>query len=161
LMLGACLALSASCFVRSALGESEPESPSSSEDRAEQRTDDTPLPSFDPKLTAKLLELQATRRAARRTALEDPKRWDEERSQRASEHRAQLVALWGTLVGSIDGQAHLRLHADRMARLNRMLDLAEQKKHPALVKRIRSDIERELTHHARVMLQLRAAMGMR
>ncbi|HYQ43923.1 MAG TPA: hypothetical protein VER11_18205 [Polyangiaceae bacterium] len=160
--VGVLVALSAGALARSALGDSAHDFSTTDGGRAPERTDDNiPAPTFEPGLLMKLQELQASRRAARRAALEDAKSWEENRSQRASAHRAQLAALWGAVVGTIDGQARLRLHAERMARLNRMLDLAEQKNDAAFVKRIRVDVERELTHHVQVMSQLQTAMGLR
>ncbi|HKO53818.1 MAG TPA: hypothetical protein VJV79_39195, partial [Polyangiaceae bacterium] len=138
------VALAAGGFVRSALGE--PEGTSPSEARPAERVDDNAAaPTLDPKLLARVIELEAARRAARKEALADPKSWQENRVQRADAHRVQQANLWGSIVGSIDGQARLRMHAERMSRLNRILDLAELRKDPALVARVRADIERELT----------------
>ncbi|HET7542032.1 MAG TPA: hypothetical protein VFK05_19330 [Polyangiaceae bacterium] len=161
--------IAVSAFVRSALGEPEGALPRANEAQASGRADDAVVyPKLDPQLWARLNELQSARHAARKQALTDPKRWDDERAQRASAHRAQLSALWGNLVGRIDGQARLRIHADRMARLNRLLYLAEQKtvgagQQPdlALVQRVQADISRELTRHVQAMQELRAAGGVR
>lgn len=151
-----------SLLVRSALGEPELERRASgSEGRASQQTDgNAEKPTFDPRLLIKLQQAEATRRAARKQALQDPKGWEEGRPQRASAHRAQLAALWGSISGSIDGQAHLRRHADHMARLNRMLDLAELQSDSALLARIHLDISRELARHMQSMRQLQAAAGL-
>lgn len=158
---GVVAALAAIAFLRSTLGGADVAPPSTSEGRSEVRTDDSaPMPSIDPKLLARLRQLQADRRADRVQARKDPKSWEESRAQRASAHRAQLASLWGSVAGSIDGQARLRLHAERMARLNRMLDLAEPKHDSALVKRIQADIERELTLHTELMMQLQRPAGM-
>jgi len=167
---GVFLALSASCLVfvlvsllvRSALGEPEPERRTSSgEGRASRQTDvSAAKPTFDPRLLIKLQQAEATRRTARKQAIQDPKGWEEGRPQRASVHRAQLAALWGSVSGSIDGQAHLRMHADHMARLNRMLDLAELQSDSALLARIHLDISRELARHMQAMRQLQAAAGL-
>jgi hypothetical protein len=64
-------------------------------------------------------------------------------------------------VGTVDGQARLRLHADRMARLNRMLDLAEQKNQKLLITMINSDIAGELAHHVQAMQKVKAEAGLR
>jgi len=161
-VLSLSVGFSASVFVRSALGDGESDSSTTNEARAPERTDDASVaPTFDPKLLAKLHELQVTRRDARKEGLKDAKSWEENRPQRAGAHRAQLAAVWGAVAGSIDGQARLRLHADHMARLNRMLDLAEQTNDAALAKRIGADIDRELTRNMQLMLQLQTAVGMR
>jgi hypothetical protein len=149
------------CGVRSALAEPERAPPTPFGAPAAQRTDDRVAdPKLDSELLARLSELQASRRAARQAALADAKHWEDARPERASAHRAQLAALWGSLVGSIDGQARLRMHAERMARLNRMLDLAEHQQGSALAKRIQADIERELMRHAQSMRALQATVGM-
>ena len=120
--------------------------------------DDAPSVVFDPTLVERLSELQANHRKARDEALKDPKAWDDNRALRAQLDRAELGQLWGNLVNSPDAQARLRLHADRMARLNRMLDLAQGSADAALSKRIRADIERELVLHAQNMQTLRSAL---
>jgi len=153
---------SASSFARTALAD--PESAARNEDRTgpEARSDDSAQPqTLDAKLLARVEQLQADQRASHREALKDPKAWAETRQQRATAHKTQLAALWGNLAGSIDGQARLRTHAERMARLNRILDLAEQKNDPALLTRVRAAIERELIRHVRAMQELRPAMGTR
>jgi hypothetical protein len=158
--LSTVVALSVSCFVPSALAEPEGASPQTVERREAERRDDTPpAPRFDPKLFLRLEQLQASRRITRRQAITDAKTWEENRATRASAHRARVAALWGDVVGTIDGQARLRTHAEHLARLNRMLDLAEQKQDAALITRVQAGIVRELERHLQAMLQLQAAAG--
>jgi hypothetical protein len=122
------------------------------------REDDAPSVVFDPALVERLAQLQADRRKTRDQALKDPKAWDEGRAQRAGRDRAELGKLWGNLVESPDAQARLRLHADHMARLNRMLDLAQASPDAALTKRVQTAIQTELAQHAQNMQSLRAAL---
>jgi hypothetical protein len=110
-------------------------------------------------LVAHLRELEVGRRAARTAALKEPQSWADNRPTRAAQHRQQLAELWGNVVGSIDAQASLRMNADRMARLNRMLDLAEQKQDAALSTRLQADLTRELARHAHAMQQVIALTG--
>jgi len=147
---GVFMALSAACFAGLALAQPEG------------RTDDRPAvaPALDPSLLQRVQELEGARRTARQAGLKDPKAWEANRAQRASVHRQQLATLWGSVVDRIDGQARLRLHADRMARLNRMLDLAEQKGERPLSATIRADIAAELARHVRAMQQLKAEAGL-
>ncbi len=111
-------------------------------------------------LVAHLQSVEAVRRSERKVALQDPKAWALNRPQRAAKHRQEIAGLWGDVVGSIDAHAELRMNADRMARLNRMLDLAEQKSDNALTSRIHADITRELSRHVMAMQKVRALSGM-
>ena len=121
------------------------------DDPAPAREDDTPSVVFDPTLVERLAQLQADHRKTRDQVLKEPKAWEEGRAQRAGLDRAELGKLWGNLVDSPDAQARLRMHADHMARLNRMLDLAQASPDAALTQRIQSAIERELVQHAQNM----------
>ena len=51
------------------------------------------------------------------------------------------------------------MHADRMARLNRLLDLAQAKADDTLIGQIKADIGREITRYDRAMQVLRAGSG--
>lgn len=113
---------------------------------------------FDPTLVERLQQLQADHRKARDQALKDPKAWDDGRAQRADLDRAELAKLWSNLVDSPDARARLRVHADHMARLNRMLDLAPTSGDAALTQRIQTAIQTELVQHAQNMQTLRAAL---
>ena len=113
---------------------------------------------FDATLVERLQQLQADHRKTREQALNDPKKWDEGRAQRADLDRAELARLWGNLVDNADAQARLRLHADHMARLNRMLDLAQASAQAALTERIQTAIRTESLQHAQNMQTLRAAL---
>lgn len=119
---------------------------------------DTPLGVFDPTLVARLQQLQAEHRKTREPALKDPKAWDEGRAQRADLDRAALAQIWSNLVDNADARARLRVHADHMARLNRMLDLAQAPADAALTQRIQAAIQTELLQHAQNMQTLRAAL---
>jgi hypothetical protein len=153
-------ALLACCgFVPAAAGEPEA-SPARADGEAEpERLETTSSARLDAKLLARLEQLQATHRAARNAGLKDPKAWSADRVARAARRRQEIAQVWGNVVGTIDGQAHLRIHAERMARLNRMLDLAEEKNDGPLSARVRADIKRELIRHARAMQATRAASG--
>jgi hypothetical protein len=122
------------------------------------REDDAPSVVFDPTLVERLQELQAAHRRARDEALKDPKAWEDARAERAKRDRAELGQLWENLVISPDAQARLRMHADHMARLNRMLDLAHGSADAALGKRLQAAVQAELVQHAQNMQSLRAAL---
>ena len=160
---GVFMALCASCFAGSALAQPEGAEPSTRAEPGQARTDDAPLaaPALDRSLLKRLQELEGARRTERREGLKDPKAWEEHRAQRATAHRQQLATLWGSVVGTIDGQARLRMHAERMARLNRMLDLAEQKHDSSLIATINADIASELARHVQAMQKLKVEAGLR
>lgn len=146
-------ALAASGYASHAAGQDVPT------DAAPERADDTPNVVFDPAVTQRLQQVEAEHRKAREQGLKDPKAWAEDRGKRASQRRAELGQIWGVLVDGPDAQARLRIQADRMARLNRMLDLAQQKGDAALIKRVQKDIDTAIVKHARDMQTLRAALG--
>lgn len=112
-----------------------------------------------PKLLARLALLESGRRLKRSQALADPAAWAAGRAERAAQRRREIAELWGNVVFRIDGQAKLRLHAERMSRLNRMLDLAEHGTDQALIARVRTDVTRELKRHAQSMQATIAATG--
>jgi hypothetical protein len=136
--------------------EVTPERPS---DDAPARKDDPVLARADQSLMLRLERLETERRKNRRLALQDPEAWAAGRAQRRTEHRQEIAQVWGNVVNSIDGQAKLRLHAERMSRLNRMLDLAEQANDKTLIVQVRVDIRRELVRHANAMQATIAASG--
>ena len=115
--------------------------------------------SASPELVARLALLEAGRRLKRTQAQVDPKAWAEGRAERAAQRRREIAELWGNVVYRIDGQAKLRIHAERMSRLNRMLDLAERSADQALTARVRTDITRELKRHAQSMQATIAITG--
>ncbi len=134
--------------------------PAAGQDAGEpSRTEEAPSVVFDPAIAARLEQLQADRRARREQELKAPQAWADNRPARATQDRSEIGQIWGNLVDSPDARAALRIHADRMARLNRMLDVAEQAADATLIKRVQLDIQRELVTHAHKMQTLRATLG--
>jgi len=123
------------------------------------RNDGAAPAQIDPNLVPRLEQLETARRKNRSQSLQDPKAWAAGRDQRALQHRREIAELWGNVVNGIDGQAKLRMHAERMSRFNRMLDLAEHSADQALVARLHKDITRELVRHAKSMQVTVAAWG--
>lgn len=130
-------------------------------DAPAQRADEAAPVSFDPAIAQRLIQQEAEHRKEREAGLQDAKAWAEQRGQRATRRRAEIGQVWGALVDGPDAQARLRMHADRMARLNRMLDLAEHAHDSALAARLHKDIEQAIVTHAQDMQTLRAALGMK
>ena len=97
------------------------------------------------------------RQAARR----DHAAWEAGREQRALEARNQVSATWGGLADREDARAELRTHADRMAQLNRILDVAMDKGDAALAAHCRNVINREIARDARILASIRLSAGAR
>jgi hypothetical protein len=101
-------------------------------------------------------ERLAQRAAQRR----DMNAWEANRAQRELEHRRQLEQLWGaTFIRRPEVQPEMSIDADRMARLDRIIDLAQEQHDAASEARARAILGREFARHARVMAALRARWG--
>jgi hypothetical protein len=99
-----------------------------------------------------LKQEQDAARARRAPLLKDEKRWESERNVRAENHRREIAQQWANVAERPAARAELATHADRMARLNRALDLAEASD-AALVSRINDLICRKNSRHARTTTQ--------
>lgn len=137
------------------------------ESRAQSRTESpehtslgAPLAAADARLP-RLRQIDAERRGARRQMALDPQAWLQARPARAAVHRQLIAEVWGDVVGRVDARAELRRHADRMARLNRMLDVAEGPTFADLRPRIQALLQRELERHLRSMQRVRDLAGPR
>lgn len=97
------------------------------------------------------------RQAARR----DHAAWEAGREQRALEARNQILSTWGPLADRADARAEFTTHADRMAQLNRILDVAMDKGDTALAAHCRNVIQREIARDARIMAAIRMNGGAR
>jgi len=148
-----------SCFGLASSAHADPEGFGRADQESPIHDQDVVTPGASPKLVARLALLEAGRRLNRAQALADPKAWAAGRAERAAQRRREIAELWGNVVYRIDGQAKLRIHAERMSRLNRMLDLAERAADQALIARLRRDITRELKRHAQSMQATIAATG--
>jgi len=106
-----------------------------------------------------LKQHQDAARASRKVARKDPKAWNDGRSLRAESHRREVTQTLGNVVDRPEVKAELATHADRMARLNRALDVAEDKGDSALVTRTNELIRRETTRDAQVIAAINARAG--
>jgi hypothetical protein len=110
---------------------------------------------------ARLLKEQQDERTKRQQAKKDPHAWDASREQRAAEARAQVSSTWGNLAEQPEAKTELATHAERMAQLNRILDVAQDKGDTALVARTNAVIQREIARDTRVLQGIRAKDGAR
>ncbi len=115
----------------------------------------------DPRIAERVHQLEEQRQRDRKAAIKDVKAWNAGRTQRALQHRGEIASTWGNLVTNPEAQAELKTHADRMARLNRILDIANQKADNALASRCQGDIQLELDRDARILQAIRARGGVR
>lgn len=109
----------------------------------------------------RFLQLQNQERERRKDARKDAAAWAAGRQQRAAADRKEIAATWGAVANNAEAKAELAAHADRMARLNRVLDLAEDRNEPTVAARAKTLIEREITRNARVMQAIKAKAGAR
>lgn len=101
------------------------------------------------------IQREEREREARRQARKDAAAWAAARQQRAIERRRDVNTTWGVLVNNADARAELSVHAERMARLSRVVDLAEDRNEPVVVARARVLIAREITRHTTAMVAIR------
>jgi hypothetical protein len=118
-------------------------------------------PPADPKIAERLHQLEEQRQRDRKAAVKDVKTWNDSRVKRAADHRNEIASTWGNLISNPQATAELKTHADRMARLNRILDIANQKVDNALASRCQADIQREVDRDAREMQEIRTRAGVR
>jgi hypothetical protein len=117
------------------------------------------LPPAEAKLAERLHRAEEKRQQERKLALKDPKGWNEGRAQRAVQHKNEIANAWGKAVSTPDAQTELKKHAERMARLNRILDIANEKNNTQLATRVQTDIQAEIDRDAQVMQAIRSKAG--
>ncbi len=106
----------------------------------------------------RLQRQQEDEHARRQAERKDERAWDAKREQRALIARNELQSTWGPALDRPEARAELALHADRIARLNRILDVAEDKGDGALIARAKGVIQREIARDARVLHAIRARL---
>jgi hypothetical protein len=104
---------------------------------------------------AHLLAVNARDLALRNAQRRNAAAWAASRQQRALEERREYAATWGDLALRPDVHAEMVLHAERLARLNRILDIAEDTGNGALAAHCHAVIDREVGRNARVMSEYR------
>jgi hypothetical protein len=109
----------------------------------------------------RFIQLQNQERERRKDARKDAAAWAAGRQKRAAEDRKEITATWGSLSSNAEAKAELTAHAERMARLNRVLDLAEDRSEPTVTARAKTLIEREITRHTNAMTAIKAKVGAR
>lgn len=112
-------------------------------------------------IRARLIKEQQDERAKRQIAKKDQHAWEASREQRAAEARAQVNSTWGDISERPEAKAELATHAERMAQLNRILDVAQDKGDAALAAKTNAVIQREIARDTRALQAIRAKEGVR
>lgn len=109
---------------------------------------------LDAELHAKFREKKLNPEELKKTLEE----WRNAREERKSQHRRALLSRWGNALGRPNVEGELKLHAERMARLQRMEQLVATEKtgdtRERLLARIEKIREREASRHERAMHKL-------
>jgi hypothetical protein len=100
-------------------------------------------------------------RAKREAERKDQTKWNADRDKRAADWRSDMASQWGNTLDLPEARSELNLHSDRMARLNRILDIAQDKKDATLTAHAKQVIQREIARDARAMQALREKEGNR
>jgi hypothetical protein len=105
----------------------------------------------------RLQRIQDERFTQRQALRHDERGWESSRAQREADHRRQLEGVWGPqFLRRPEVRPELAMDADREARLERMIDLAQDAHDAASEARARAILAREFARHARAMAALRA-----
>ena len=105
----------------------------------------------------RLQRFQDERFAQRQALRHDERGWESSRAQRELDHRRQLEGLWGPqFLRRPEVRPELEMDAYREARLERIIDLAQDAHDAASEARARAILAREFARHARAMAALRA-----
>lgn len=107
-------------------------------------------------IRARMQKRADDQRAKRDAERKNQAKWNADRTQRADEWRNDMAKEWGNELDLPEARTELNLHSDRMSRLNRILDIAEDKHDAALTAHCRAVIQKEVARDARIMATLRA-----
>ncbi|HEX3775720.1 MAG TPA: hypothetical protein VHV51_14710 [Polyangiaceae bacterium] len=102
-----------------------------------------------------MLREQQEEFARRQAERRDQAAWEAHREERAIAARNALQSTWGPALDRPEARAELALHADRMARLNRILDIAQDNHDAALIARTQAVLQREINRDARILHAIR------
>jgi hypothetical protein len=122
-----------------------------------------PLPPpqhFDPAAIAARNQAQEDQRdRERRERIRNEREWEASREARAEAHRREIAERWAAIAIRAEARAELQLHAERMAHLSRILDVAFESHDDSLVAHCRRVIQREIARNARAMARIEAGGG--
>jgi hypothetical protein len=109
---------------------------------------------------ARLQKVEDDLRRKRADQRKDAHAWEASRATREEERRHQLEGVWGApFLARAEVRSELEVHADRVARIERIIDIAEDTHNAALLAHAQRVLAREFARNARVMADLRARLG--
>jgi len=122
-----------------------------------------PLPPpqrIDPAVMGARMQAQEEQREReRRERIQNQRQWEDSREARAEAHRHEIAERWAAIAIRAEARAELQVHAERMAHLNRILDVAFESHDDSLVSHCRRVIQREIARNARAMARIEAGGG--
>jgi hypothetical protein len=104
---------------------------------------------------ARMQQREEQARAKREAERKNDAQWKADRSKRAEQWRSDMANQWGKTLDQPEARSELNTHSDRMARLNRILDIAEDKHDTALAAHCKQVIQKEVARDSKVMQDLR------
>lgn len=114
-------------------------------------------PHADPGVVAARMQaLEDQRERERRDKIRNEAQWEASQEARAAAHRREVMEHWGAIASRAEARAELQVHADRMARLNRILDVAVDSHDDELTAHCRRVLQREIARNARAMARIEA-----
>ena len=114
-------------------------------------------PHADPAaVAARMQALEDQRERERRDKVRNEAQWEASQEARAVAHRREVMEQWGAIASRAEARTELQVHADRMARLSRILDSAIDSKDDDLASHCRRVIQREVARNARAMARIEA-----
>jgi hypothetical protein len=127
------------------------------EERREGRRDER----REAEMRERLEQREARERAERAQHRHDMDAWRATRDRRAEEHRREIRESYGEVLTRDEARNELATHADRMARLNYILDIAQDNGNVVMAARVQAAVTAENVRHARVMEEIRWQAGVR
>ena len=117
-------------------------------------------PAPDPRIViVRVQSLEDQRRREREIRIHDEREWEASREARAAIHQREVMEQWHSAAIRADARPELELHAERMAHLNRILDIAVGDRDPVLAGRCRIVMQREVARNIRVMASFESIGG--
>lgn len=107
-------------------------------------------------VAARMQALEDQRERERRDRIRNEAEWEATQEARAAAHRREIAERWAAIAIRAEGRAELQVHAERMAHLNRILDIALDSRDDALASHCRRVIQREIVRNARAMARIEA-----
>jgi hypothetical protein len=104
---------------------------------------------------ARMQQREDQERAKRETERKNDAQWKADRTKRAEQWRSDMANQWGNTLDMPEARTELNTHSDRMARLNRILDIAEDKHDTTLAAHCKQVIQKEVARDSKVMQDLR------